>query len=158
MVQPSKCQITKYIISLPQNQVTSSELSVNLEMYRLGINYFVKLIKKNTFCKHQYLLLKTQIPYVSFIRKILNNHTKPDLIYLRKISITLIFLSKEESTYMQKHICPLRHSVPSQRSLHPQSVKRKQVRCGTNKSGYLILVLRTYQEITIYIYAPMSAR
>lgn len=44
MVQPSKCRITKYIISLPQNQVTFSELSVDLEMYRLGINYFVKLI------------------------------------------------------------------------------------------------------------------
>lgn len=51
-------------------------------------------------------------------------------IQLRKTSINLIFVSIEESTYRQKHICPLRRSGFSQRSLHPQSVKRKGQRSG----------------------------
>jgi len=160
MVQLSKGQTRKYVISLPQNQISSGEWSVDPETYMLDGKYFVKLIKNNhtSSNKHHYLLLKTQIINVSFTGNNLNNNTKPDLIYLRKQAL-IWFLYPKKDQLTCKSIYALWGILCSPREVSTHSLWREKAR---SKVWYRQVRLPDFGPKNIlgsyHIYAPMSVR
>lgn len=94
----------------------------------------------HTSGKHQLLLLKTNTSCI-FYWTCLKYHAKPDLTQLRKTSINLVCLYRRLNLQAKAYM-PFEAfwALPEKSPPIVCEEKRPQVRYGTNKSAYLILV------------------